>query len=270
MTPLEGSYDGFDARIGAFDELLDVSLEPRGPEILYDIVRGLALPSGAAVLDLGCGEGRHALRLAESFDFNVIGVDPVARHLELSRAALDAADPAVQGRVRFEAGRVESIPVGDSTIDLVWCRDVMVHISALDQAYREMRRVLRDGGYALIYQMFWGQRIAPGEGEWLWRTMLNAPEGAWPGAAERSITEAGFRIERRIDLTSEWGELAQETAGFPGRRLLHAARLLREPNRYVEAFGRDAYELKLADCLWHVYRMIGKLSPRVYLLAPIK
>jgi hypothetical protein len=28
-----------------------------------------------------------------------------------------------------------------------------------------------------------------------------------------------------------------------------------------------AYDIMLGDCLWHVNRMIGKLSPRVYLLS---
>lgn len=58
----------------------------------------------------------------------------------------------------------------------------------------------------------------------------------------------------------------QEDTGEPGRRLLHAARLLRDPERYIAKFGRSAYDIMLGDCLWHVYRMIGKLSARVYLL----
>jgi hypothetical protein len=49
--------------------------------------------------------------------------------------------------------------------------------------------------------------------------------------------------------------------------LLHAARLLRAPERYIAQFGQVAYDIKLGDCLWHIYRMIGKLSPRIYLLS---
>jgi hypothetical protein len=48
---------------------------------------------------------------------------------------------------------------------------------------------------------------------------------------------------------------------------LHAARLLREPERYITRFGKQNYDIKPGDCLWHVYRMIGKLSSRVYLLS---
>ena len=49
--------------------------------------------------------------------------------------------------------------------------------------------------------------------------------------------------------------------------LLHAAGLLRAPDRYIEKFGKAAYEIMLGDCLWHVYGMIGKLSRRVYILS---
>lgn len=52
----------------------------------------------------------------------------------------------------------------------------------------------------------------------------------------------------------------------PWRRRL--AGLLRDPQRYTSQVGQEHYDIMLGDCLWHVYRMIGKLSPRVYLLSP--
>jgi hypothetical protein len=50
--------------------------------------------------------------------------------------------------------------------------------------------------------------------------------------------------------------------------LLHVARPLRDPERYVTRFSKQNYDIKLGDCLWPVYRMIGKLSSCVYLLSP--
>lgn len=43
--------------------------------------------------------------------------------------------------------------------------------------------------------------------------------------------------------------------------------LLREPERYVAQFGRTNYDIMLSDCLWHVYRLIGKLGGRAYVLS---
>lgn len=268
---LEQSYDAYPRIEAEFDDLLGVGLSPRGPEVLYDVVQRIGLPTGARALDLGCGEGGHAIELARRFGFDVVGIDPIQRHIELSNAALVAtaeSEPDLRSHVRFRHGTAEAIPEESGNIDLVWCRDVLVHVAKLGRAYSEMRRVLKEGGFALIYQMFWGKRMEPQEGAWLWQTFGNAMETARPEDTESAIAAAHLKIVERIDLSSEWGEFAQEKSGLPGRRLLHAARLLREPERYVAAYGKSAYELKLADCLWHVYRMIGKLAGTIYLLSP--
>ena len=92
-------------------------------------------------------------------------------------------------------------------------------------------------------------------------------EAVVPGSADPRRTEAaGLRVDDCIELGPEWGEFAEEQGGAPGRMLVHAARLLRDPSRFVDRFGRAAYEIMLGDCRWHAYRMLGKLSPRVYLL----
>jgi len=87
------------------------------------------------------------------------------------------------------------------------------------------------------------------------------------GAAAVRVAAAGLHVDDCIELGSEWGEYAQEHGDQAVRRLLHTARLLRQPDRYIERFGREAYDIAVGDCLWHVYRMIGKLGPRVYLLS---
>ena len=262
-------YDDYPRIEAAFQDALDESLDPRGPELLYEIVDNLRLPSGANVVDLGCGEGQHSIELAKHFRFAVHGIDPVSRHIELANEALDKAanrNPELSTLVRFELGAAEALPVGDASIDLIWCREVLYHVGSLDKAFADCRRVLRTGGYMLIYQMFGTDRLEPQEAEWQWATARVVPTNADPKHVEAAFGGAGFQIDECIELKSEGGESAQEERGEPGRRLLHAARLLRAPERYIAKFGRTAYDIMLADCLWHIYRMIGKLSARVYLL----
>jgi hypothetical protein len=117
--------------------------------------------------------------------------------------------------------------------------------------------------------MFAGDRLEPREAEWLWRTMGVVSSSADPRQTETAIASAGLHIEARIDLGTEWGEWTEEQSGKSGQRLLYAARLLRDPQRYIAEFGEAAYELMLGDCLWSVYGMIGKLSRRVYVLSKI-
>lgn len=269
-SSFDWSYDVYPRIEERFLEALDDSLGPRGPEVLYEMVGRLGLPAGAAVADVGCGEGRHTVPLAQRFGFDVVGVDPVQRHLDLGNLALAAAaerDPWLRDRVRFASGSVEALPVEDASLDLVWFRDVLEHVEHLDRAFSEIRRVLRGGGRALVYSMFRGDGPPPADVEWLWRTFANAPDSQDPATVEAAMTGAGLRIEERIVLGSEWGEFAEEHAGAATRRLLHAARMLRGRARYVELFGEAAYDIMLCDCLWHVYRMLGKLQGRVYLLS---
>lgn len=96
--------------------------------------------------------------------------------------------------------------------------------------------------------------------------------GCWAAAmrpenTEAAIAAAGLRIDRCVVVGSEWGEYYHEHGPARSRHLLHTARLLRDPERYIARFGQQNYDIKLGDCLWHVYRMIGKLSGRVYLLS---
>jgi SAM-dependent methyltransferase len=255
---LEQSYDTFPRIEEEFKSALDEPLAPRGPDFLYELVEGLGLSRGSRAIDVGCGEGRHAVRLAQELGFEVVGVDPVPRHLEQARARSE--------EVRFELGSAEALPVEDASFDLVWCRDVLVHVADLERAYAEFHRVLRPGGRALVYQMFGTERLEPREAEWFWPTMGVVPSSADPARTDTAIAASGLRLDECIVLGSEWGELAHEQSGDGGRRLVHAARLLRDPDRYVRRFGRAAYDIMLGDCLWHVYAMIGKLERRVYLL----
>jgi SAM-dependent methyltransferase len=54
------------------------------------IDRLLALPSGAAILDLACGHGRHAIELARH-GYLVTGLDLSAHHIALARSAAESA-----------------------------------------------------------------------------------------------------------------------------------------------------------------------------------
>jgi SAM-dependent methyltransferase len=221
----------------------------------------LALPAGAAVIDVGCGEGGHATELARRFGLSVLGIDPVRRHVAAVR------DRAGTSGAAFVLGTAEQIPVRDASADLVWCRDVLVHVRQLSQVFGEFRRVLAPGGWALVYQMFGTDSLEPREAAWLWDTMGVVPSSADPAVTEAAMTASGLRIDQCIVVGTEWGEWSQEHGGTSGRKLLHAARLLRARDSFVCRYGQAAYDMMLGDCLWHVYAMIGKLTRRVYLLS---
>lgn len=253
----------------AFNLALDESLDPRGPDMLYDMAAAPGLSAESSILDLGCGTGRHSIRLARRFGATVVGVDPDEESLEAARESLDDAgtlSPDLGARVRYVPGSAEAIPLGDAEVDLVWCRDVLCLVADLDLAYSEIRRVMTDHGRAVVYQMFATDRLEPMESARLFAALDCVPSSMDPRRTESAIAGAGLQVEERVVLGTEWGEYIEEESGKAARLLLHAGRLLRDPDRYVERFGQRNYEIKLGDCMWHIYRLIGKLSGRVYVL----
>jgi ubiquinone/menaquinone biosynthesis C-methylase UbiE len=173
VTKMPDEYASLLAREEAFGRIeehfnkdLDVSLDPRGPDMLYNLVADLGVPAGSTALDIGCGNGRHTIELVMRFGLNLVGIDPVGLNIEIAAQSASAAeliDGGNSAAVRFAMGTAEMLPVLDASVDFVWCQDVLELVDHLSMAYTEIRRVLRPSGKALIYQMFATDRLEPRE-----------------------------------------------------------------------------------------------------------
>ena len=227
------------------------------------------LRTGLAV-DVGCGAGVQAFRLAAHFGLRVVGIDPVQRHLD--RAREERPGVASPRRLRrgcsFERGAADRIPLRDATVDLVWCRDSLPHVPSASP-----RRTASSPACCAPVAGRWCARslatdlLAPDEADWLFPVLGVVPASVDLDTSDGAIRHSGLVVEASVDLGSEWVEHEEETAGAPSRALLHAARLQRDPDRYRAAFGDAAYDVMLGECLWLVYLMLGKLTSRVHLLS---
>jgi SAM-dependent methyltransferase len=232
----------YDAIEDEFNDALSISLDPRGNEVLFDVIAALGLPPGASAVDVGCGRGEYSVELARRFGFVVHGVDPAQRYLGLA-ATLATEEPEVAARVSFGDGTAEAIPRDPETVDLILCREMLY----------------------LVDQLFNTDWLEPAEAERFWRGTANQ-ENADRDRLGRCIDDAGLVVEEKIELGSETVEWAEEQSGKAARELRAAARLLRDPERYISQFGQWAYDIKLNDAFWFIYRMIGKLSQHVYVI----
>src|SRR3712207_4244991 len=129
--------------------------------MLYDLVETLGLGATASALDVGCGKGNHSRELARRFGFRVTGVDPVEGNLEIAREAAEAEGLA--GRVTFEKAGMEELPFEDPAFELVWCRDMLVHVGDLRRGFVECARVLKPGGSAVVFTTYATDRMEPKE-----------------------------------------------------------------------------------------------------------
>jgi SAM-dependent methyltransferase len=108
--------EGPDARQVAFDALAEVA--PR------------------RVLEVGCGPGELAERIAKELGVEVIAVDTSPRMVELARGrGLDA-----------RVGDVQMLDLADGSFDCALAAWMLYHVADVPRALSELARVLRPGG----------------------------------------------------------------------------------------------------------------------------
>lgn len=105
-----------------------------------EALRGLGLPESGSVLDIGCGPGALAARLARTRpELTVVGIDRDRAMLEKARAVMPIA-----------GGLAEQLPFPSSAFDAVLARLVVRHVARPEMVFAEMYRVLRPGGRAIV------------------------------------------------------------------------------------------------------------------------
>lgn len=234
--------------------------------MLLQIVRELDLRPDSIAVDVGCGSGAHSFRLATHFGLEVLGVDPVQGNLDAAREARRDVPEEIASRVTFSRGSAAHLPFADSSADLVWVSSGLEKVHSLTDAYAEFARVLRPGGRAVIHHHVGTPLLRASEAEWLFPVLGVSPSSMSSSGIDSAVASSGLSVDFSLDLGSEWGEYAEEQTGDAAAALLRVARLRREPDRFRSEMGAAAYDMALAEALWMVYLMLGKLSSRILVL----
>jgi SAM-dependent methyltransferase len=136
---------------GDYDEFL----RTRGAGLRPRLVRSLALARlapGLRVLDLGCGRGEATFHAAAR-GAHVVALDYSPDCLALTARTLALAPPALRGRVELVRADATALPLPARSVDRVLMLDVVEHLHPwqLVRALREVRRVLRPGGWLVVH-----------------------------------------------------------------------------------------------------------------------
>ena len=107
-----------------------------------------ALNPSDRVLDLGCGEGRHAITAYLVQRVDVVALDLSETDLNVARERYDDfRDPADSTRsVGFLRASGLALPFADASFDKVICSEVLEHIPDYTEVLDEIYRVLKPGG----------------------------------------------------------------------------------------------------------------------------
>jgi ubiquinone/menaquinone biosynthesis C-methylase UbiE len=123
--------------------------DPRGAPTLTDreVYEELLPLKDAEILELGCGKAdiSRAIATAER------GATITALEVDTAQHALNLESPQLPN-LQFALGGAEKIPARDDQFDVVMMFKSLHHVPAelMDQALREVRRVLKPGGLAYI------------------------------------------------------------------------------------------------------------------------
>jgi len=170
------------SEIGAITERLE-------RELILELIGEV---HGRRILDVGCGDGDLAARLAER-GARVVGVDASAAMIAaaMQRAAPEQADLA------FEIAAAQDLPFPPEQFDIVVAVTILCFVENAAPVFREMARVLRPGGHLVIGELgkwsYWAaaRRVRAWLGSPLWR------QGKFRTPAElRSLArQAGLTVE---------------------------------------------------------------------------
>lgn len=133
--------------VRAWGERYPVEVEPFSScthELLQQLLREVALASGATFADLGCGSGGVALWLARESESRGVGVDRKQAAIEIARRR--ASQLGLDGRVEFKCADFADTGLADHSVDAVFSVDAFPPDPDIDAVLQECRRILRPGG----------------------------------------------------------------------------------------------------------------------------
>jgi cyclopropane fatty-acyl-phospholipid synthase-like methyltransferase len=190
---------------------------------LTDLVaERLALRPGHRVLDVGCGNGFPAVRIAETHDVHVTGI--TVSQQEVARAAGLAAESEAQDRLSFRLADAAGLPDDLGTFDAVFAIESLLHLSDQAAALTRLRRFVRPGGRLVVADLCQREPFT-GAGEAVLAGMIRTLEIAGINSERQhraNLEQAGWDLLELLDI-GENVRPSYEQAAAAFRRIADSA-----------------------------------------------
>lgn len=206
-------------------------MSPGGADEVIRLVAGTPV-AGARVLDIGAGLGGAARVLVTQMGAgHVTGFD--VQPDIVARANDTALAAGLADRLHFVQGAPRPLPFADGSFDVVFTKDVLIHVADKPAALAQMFRVLRPGGHLVFGDWMRGRGAA--HDATLERLFAGTTHAFFPhdlGQIAIWVAQAGFHIldcedrnawyrsEARRELANLHGPLGQAFARRYGDQAL--------------------------------------------------
>ena len=166
MTTTEAVGEHYDSMIDYYELLFGAQVHfgywpnpaddadfPGALHAMTDLVLDeLDVRPGARVLDVGCGTGGPAVRLAERADVRVVGV--TVSEQQAKRATDRAERAGVADRVEFHHADAMALPFDAASFDHAFALESIMHMPSREGALAQVARVLRPAGRLVLTDVF--------------------------------------------------------------------------------------------------------------------
>nr|WGO49567.1 methyltransferase [Streptomyces lavendulae] len=213
---------------------------------LTDLVAARLDPRpGQRLLDVGCGIGVPALRIAEAHDVHVTGVN-ISRQ-QITQAAERADASGARGRASFLFADAMDLPFDDGSFDGAWAIESLLHLTDQSTALAQLHRVVRPGGRLVVADLCQREPFT-GEDRALLDGMVNVYRIAGistPGEHRARLAETGWDLLELTDI----GEQVRASYGHASAAFREIAASLDAPAAeqinaaadLMEAFGKHPH-----------------------------
>ncbi|MBU3114005.1 class I SAM-dependent methyltransferase [Clostridium lacusfryxellense] len=114
-----------------------------------ELLQMLPIKKTDNILDLGAGTGYLAITAAQMVDGLVYALDMNPKMLDIIESK--AQDENITN-IQLVKGSIDDIPLPDNSIDIVLASLVLHEVSPLSKTIKQIKRVLKEGGYFLCVE----------------------------------------------------------------------------------------------------------------------
>ena len=198
LAPLLGGTIHYGYWLGPDDASSFAEAAERLTQIM---ISKLDVGPGKLVLDLGCGMGMPAIRLAHQTGARITGISVSANDIEQATAL--ASSEGLTDLVRFQQADAMDLPFPAESFDAVLALESMLHMPDRLHVLRQVSRVLRPGGQLVLSDVF--QRMPVSEESW---PVLDHLLGTWKVSSladldeyPRMVRAAGLETRELINVS---------------------------------------------------------------------
>lgn len=230
------------------------------------------------VLDIACGRGEVVALASERGAF-AVGLDFSPAVLEVARKVRSARAPKLTGSATLELIQADAcrLPFAHDSFDRIAMLDIIEHLvpDQLEQMFREVHRVLKPGGYAVIHTLpnRWVYEVGYLLARLLVRRLPREPRGEMERQVHvneqdlrglsRTLHKCGLKhrvwLEQHMPAQARWNV---NCAHFQDNRDLTYPLLARWPGKILELLSHTPLKLIIANDIYGIlWKSARKSAP---------